>query len=145
MATSHPGVSEASSAQIDEPVYPPPPPPPPPPPSTEPLLSLPSELKQDPLPQEYSHYGPQPTTETSVSVGTPSGETATPMGSPVAAKRHSMEGLETRAYLDTTVVPTLLQGMKLLSTERPNDPLSFLGHFLLARAHEKALETPHDP
>ncbi|KAG1442287.1 hypothetical protein G6F56_011129 [Rhizopus delemar] len=42
-----------------------------------------------------------------------------------------------RVYLDKTVVPTLLEGMKLLATERPSDPLAFLGQFLLNRSSEK--------
>ncbi|KAL9541589.1 hypothetical protein MBANPS3_009034 [Mucor bainieri] len=41
-----------------------------------------------------------------------------------------------RSYLDATVVPTLLEGMKLLASERPSDPLAFLGHFLLSRSNE---------
>ncbi|KAI8647546.1 hypothetical protein BD408DRAFT_101278 [Parasitella parasitica] len=41
-----------------------------------------------------------------------------------------------RSYLDSTVVPTLLEGMKLLVSERPSDPLAYLGHFLLSRSNE---------
>ncbi|KAI7904207.1 uncharacterized protein BX663DRAFT_504305 [Cokeromyces recurvatus] len=41
-----------------------------------------------------------------------------------------------RSYLDSTIVPTLLEGMKLLVTERPSDPLAFLGRFLLSRSNE---------
>ncbi|KAI8328760.1 hypothetical protein BC941DRAFT_216602 [Chlamydoabsidia padenii] len=39
-----------------------------------------------------------------------------------------------RTYLDHTVVPTLLEGMKLLVSQRPADPLAFLGQFLLDRS-----------
>ncbi|KAI8389498.1 hypothetical protein BD560DRAFT_381869 [Blakeslea trispora] len=42
-----------------------------------------------------------------------------------------------RSYLDSTVVPTLLEGMKLLVTERPSDPLAYLGHFLLSRSDQE--------
>ncbi|KAI8073506.1 uncharacterized protein B0P05DRAFT_548849 [Gilbertella persicaria] len=42
-----------------------------------------------------------------------------------------------RSYLDSTVVPTLLEGMKLLVSERPADPLAYLGHFLLSRSNEQ--------
>ncbi|KAI9309530.1 hypothetical protein BJ944DRAFT_245662 [Cunninghamella echinulata] len=40
-----------------------------------------------------------------------------------------------RAYLDEAVVPTLLEGMKLLVSERPSNPLAFLGQFLIDRSN----------
>ncbi|KAG0163910.1 hypothetical protein DFQ30_010773 [Apophysomyces sp. BC1015] len=46
----------------------------------------------------------------------------------------SLDGLTPRSYLDSTVVPVLLDGMKLVVTERPADPLTFLGRYLLMRA-----------
>jgi protein dpy-30 len=39
--------------------------------------------------------------------------------------------LPTRAYLDQTVVPILLQAMSQLAKERPVKPISFLGEYLL--------------
>jgi protein dpy-30 len=39
--------------------------------------------------------------------------------------------LPTRAYLDQTVVPILLQAMSLLAKERPAKPISFLAEYLL--------------
>lgn len=39
--------------------------------------------------------------------------------------------LPTRAYLDQTVVPILLQGMSLLAKERPAKPITFLAEYLL--------------
>ncbi|KAI8370533.1 uncharacterized protein BYT42DRAFT_92324 [Radiomyces spectabilis] len=50
------------------------------------------------------------------------------------AHNHRMDGLSPRSYLDSTVVPTLLDGMKLLVSERPADPLAFLGRYLLERS-----------
>ncbi|KAI8089070.1 uncharacterized protein BX664DRAFT_332097 [Halteromyces radiatus] len=55
------------------------------------------------------------------------------------AASHSFDSLHKmdiapRAYLDQTVVPTLLEGMKQLVSERPADPLAFLGQFLLERS-----------
>ncbi|ORX51164.1 hypothetical protein DM01DRAFT_1264495, partial [Hesseltinella vesiculosa] len=41
-----------------------------------------------------------------------------------------------RAYLDDSVVPVLLEGMKLLVIERPTDPLEFLGKYLLERSQK---------
>ncbi|KAJ2963137.1 hypothetical protein NQZ79_g1793 [Umbelopsis isabellina] len=46
----------------------------------------------------------------------------------------ALNSLPARAYLDETVVPTLLDGMQLLATQRPNDPLNFLGQFLIERS-----------
>jgi protein dpy-30 len=39
--------------------------------------------------------------------------------------------LPTRAYLDQTVVPILLQAMSHLAKERPAKPISFLAEYLL--------------
>ncbi|KAG0233362.1 Dpy-30 motif-domain-containing protein [Mortierella sp. GBAus27b] len=36
-----------------------------------------------------------------------------------------------RTYLDQTVLPVLLDGMKQLAKERPQNPLEYLGHYLL--------------
>ncbi|KAG0021692.1 hypothetical protein BGZ81_008817 [Podila clonocystis] len=36
-----------------------------------------------------------------------------------------------RPYLDQTVLPVLLEGMKQLAKERPSNPLEYLGHYLL--------------
>ncbi|KAG2211703.1 hypothetical protein INT47_008800, partial [Mucor saturninus] len=51
--------------------------------------------------------------------------------------KHSDGGSTPRSYLDSTVVPTLLEGLKLLATERPSDPLAYLGRFLLSRSNER--------
>ena len=39
--------------------------------------------------------------------------------------------LPIRSYLDNTVVPILLQGLSELSQERPDDPVDFLGNYLI--------------
>ncbi|CAG2110604.1 unnamed protein product [Medioppia subpectinata] len=41
-----------------------------------------------------------------------------------------------RQYLDTTVVPILLQGLSSLARERPQKPIAFLAQFLLEKASE---------
>ncbi|KAI9490776.1 hypothetical protein BDB00DRAFT_874948 [Zychaea mexicana] len=46
-------------------------------------------------------------------------------------RRATTDGLSPRTYLDSTVVPTLLEGLKLAVLERPSDPLAFLGQYLL--------------
>jgi protein dpy-30 len=41
-----------------------------------------------------------------------------------------------RQYLDTTVVPILLQGLSSLAKERPAKPIAYLANFLLEKASE---------
>ncbi|XP_063056053.1 protein dpy-30 homolog isoform X1 [Engraulis encrasicolus] len=43
----------------------------------------------------------------------------------------TLQTLPTRAYLDQTVVPILLQGLSVLAKERPAQPIEFLAAFLL--------------
>jgi protein dpy-30 len=63
-----------------------------------------------------------------------------PTSSSDTAKENSQQGdktkpdlstLPTRAYLDQTVVPILLQAMSQLAKERPAKPISFLAEYLL--------------
>uniref|UniRef100_A0A8C6TG50 Protein dpy-30 homolog n=1 Tax=Neogobius melanostomus TaxID=47308 RepID=A0A8C6TG50_9GOBI len=42
-----------------------------------------------------------------------------------------LQALPTRAYLDQTVVPILLQGLSVLAKERPPNPIEYLATFLL--------------
>ncbi|XP_055491096.1 protein dpy-30 homolog isoform X2 [Leucoraja erinacea] len=42
-----------------------------------------------------------------------------------------LQSLPTRAYLDQTVVPILLQGLSVLAKERPPNPIEFLAAYLL--------------
>ncbi|KAM9699215.1 protein dpy-30 homolog [Menidia menidia] len=42
-----------------------------------------------------------------------------------------LQALPTRAYLDQTVVPILLQGLSVLAKERPPNPIEYLAAFLL--------------
>lgn len=46
-----------------------------------------------------------------------------------------------RSYLDQTVVPLLLEGMAVLSNERPKDPIEFLANYL----EENNPESKDDP
>uniref|UniRef100_A0A2M4AZE0 Putative histone h3 lys4 methyltransferase complex subunit n=1 Tax=Anopheles triannulatus TaxID=58253 RepID=A0A2M4AZE0_9DIPT len=47
------------------------------------------------------------------------------------AARGDLQSLPTRQYLDQTVNPILLQGLKLLAKERPQDPVQYLANFLM--------------
>ncbi|XP_058816042.1 protein dpy-30 homolog [Topomyia yanbarensis] len=42
-----------------------------------------------------------------------------------------LQSLPTRQYLDQTVNPILLQGLKALAKDRPQDPVQYLVNFLL--------------
>jgi protein dpy-30 len=58
--------------------------------------------------------------------------------SDVAAKRPKvdLQSLPTRAYLDQTVVPILLQGMSALAKERPPNPIEYLAAYLLKNKNQ---------
>ncbi|KAI1329557.1 hypothetical protein F5Y16DRAFT_365462 [Xylariaceae sp. FL0255] len=56
---------------------------------------------------------------------------------PDAAPAH---GAPSRQYLNSKVVPHLLEGMKQLAQDKPKDPLRVLGEFLLERSKEHELE-----
>ncbi|KAI8988732.1 hypothetical protein BDB01DRAFT_904373 [Pilobolus umbonatus] len=56
--------------------------------------------------------------------------------STIEPRRFSDNAPPARSYLDSTVVPTLLEGLKILVIERPPDPLAYLGRFLLKRSDE---------
>ncbi len=48
----------------------------------------------------------------------------------------NLSSLSTRAYLDQTVVPILLQGMAELARERPDNPVEYLANYLLKHSND---------
>lgn len=42
-----------------------------------------------------------------------------------------------RQYLESSVVPTLMQGLQALVKERPENPVEFLAHYLLTNNPQK--------
>jgi len=60
----------------------------------------------------------------------------TPPRSQSKKPKVDLTSVPTRQYLDTTVVPILLQGLSALAKERPAKPISFLANFLLDKASE---------
>ncbi|ORZ32846.1 hypothetical protein BCR44DRAFT_121781 [Catenaria anguillulae PL171] len=60
------------------------------------------------------------------------------------ANRDFLQGMPVRSYLDQTVVPLILEGMKALVRERPPNPCEYLGLFLIKNASrvDKPLTTP---
>lgn len=47
------------------------------------------------------------------------------------SKKLTTHALPIRQYLESTVVPVLMQGLQSLCKERPEDPLDYLAHYLL--------------
>jgi protein dpy-30 len=45
--------------------------------------------------------------------------------------------LSTRAYLDQTVIPLLLQGMAEIAREKPENAIEYLANYLLKHSNEK--------
>ncbi|CAI2354605.1 unnamed protein product [Caenorhabditis sp. 36 PRJEB53466] len=48
-----------------------------------------------------------------------------------AAAQRNTSTIPTRQYLDSTVVPILLQGLGALAKDRPENPIEYLANFLL--------------
>ncbi|KAJ9443161.1 Dosage compensation protein dpy-30 [Diplonema papillatum] len=61
-----------------------------------------------------------------------------PSGSPATEHAQQLAALPLRSYLDETVVPVLLQGLAALTRERPENPIDFLGNYLLKHNPRKA-------
>lgn len=51
-------------------------------------------------------------------------------------KRSDLTTLPTKQYLDQTVAPILLEGLKTLAKERPHDPVTFLANYLLKHKNQ---------
>jgi protein dpy-30 len=51
--------------------------------------------------------------------------------------KDSIKDSGTRAYLEQTVVAIVTQGMSELAKERPENPLEFLGNYLLKHAQSQ--------
>lgn len=51
-------------------------------------------------------------------------------------KRADLATVPTKQYLDQTVAPLLLEGLKTLTKERPQDPVGFLAAYLLKHKNQ---------
>uniref|UniRef100_A0A3P8X4H7 Protein dpy-30 homolog n=1 Tax=Cynoglossus semilaevis TaxID=244447 RepID=A0A3P8X4H7_CYNSE len=54
----------------------------------------------------------------------------------ISKQKVELQALPTRAYLDQTVVPILLQGLSVLAKERPPNPIEYLAAFLLKNKNQ---------
>ncbi|KAI9282809.1 hypothetical protein BC943DRAFT_328343 [Umbelopsis sp. AD052] len=97
------------------------------------------------LPQKPSGFTPDASTETAAidkqdvlnSTSMDHTPTYTERYPSESKSQSALNSLPARAYLDEAVVPTLLEGMQLLISQRPADPLHFLGHFLIDRSNQQ--------
>jgi protein dpy-30 len=53
------------------------------------------------------------------------------MSSNAANSREHLQKLSTRAYLDETVTPLMMQALAAVARDRPEDPIDFVAHYLL--------------
>lgn len=53
-----------------------------------------------------------------------------------AVKNSAKNAISTRQYLESTVVNAVMQGMAELSKQRPDNPLEFLGNYLINKSKE---------
>ncbi|WIA17301.1 hypothetical protein OEZ85_014168 [Tetradesmus obliquus] len=57
-------------------------------------------------------------------------------------KRLTSHALPIRQYLESTVVPLLMQGLQSLCKERPEDPVEYLANYLLQHNPKKGPAGP---
>lgn len=50
---------------------------------------------------------------------------------------NNYKNLSTRAYLEMTVVPVVMTGMTELASEKPENPLEWLGNYILKHSQKK--------
>ncbi|UKZ63122.1 uncharacterized protein TrAtP1_004353 [Trichoderma atroviride] len=98
------------------------------------MADVPTDQAQSPAPAAFA---PSPAP----------GRTGTPAHGSRAASAHpdpgftmpteaSLHGDSTRRYLNTKVTGALLEGMKLLAKEKPEDPLRVLGEYLIQKSRD---------
>ncbi|KZF25877.1 hypothetical protein L228DRAFT_242257 [Xylona heveae TC161] len=109
------------------------------------MKDLPAETVQSPAPQPQSTGStpvPQSQPRTSTPGRTTNGLEQTsrpgsmhPDGTELPAQAAS-HGAPARKYLNEKVTGVLMEGMKMIAKEQPNDPLRVLGEYLLQRSRE---------
>ncbi|XP_054154284.1 protein dpy-30 homolog [Oppia nitens] len=66
----------------------------------------------------------------------PAIQSSTPPRNQTKKPKVDLASVPVRQYLDTTVVPILLQGLSSLARERPQKPIAYLAQFLMDKASE---------
>ncbi|SCW02750.1 LAFE_0F13454g1_1 [Lachancea fermentati] len=65
-------------------------------------------------------------------------ETPQPVDTSRVDLAETIGGSHTRKYLNEHVTPVLLRGMRLVAKQKPEDPLRFLGEFLIKESEQSA-------
>ena len=65
---------------------------------------------------------------------TSSSSSAATAAAPAKAEKKKSANQSVRSYLDQSVVPALLMGLAAVAKQRPENPLEFLGNFLIEQA-----------
>lgn len=60
-------------------------------------------------------------------------------------KRNDLSNIPTKQYIDQTVAPLLVEGLKSLAKERPPDPIVFLADYLLKNKTNNGEKIPEEP
>ena len=55
----------------------------------------------------------------------------------VLKKEDNLKNLSSRAYLESTVVSTVMQGMAELANKKPDNPLEWLGNYIINESKKK--------
>jgi protein dpy-30 len=59
---------------------------------------------------------------------------------PEATSRERLNALPVRTYLDETCVPLIMQAMSAVARERPQDPIDYIAHYLLAHNPRRSMD-----
>ncbi|CUG24418.1 Hypothetical protein, putative [Bodo saltans] len=59
---------------------------------------------------------------------------------PAATSRERITNLPVRQYLDETCVPLMMQAMSAVARARPEDPIDYLAHYLLAHNPRRSID-----
>ncbi|RPB19853.1 Dpy-30-domain-containing protein [Terfezia boudieri ATCC MYA-4762] len=99
---------------------------------------LPNHQAPQPVPQQQPTAQPSSTTQTSSVGNLPRSNTPGHATTPTYSSSNQIApgGAPARQYINETVAPYLLEGMKMLVREQPPDPLRVLGEWLIEQ-HSK--------
>ena len=87
-------------------------------------------VRTDEVPPEAPAPEPEPADE-DAGYDNPEAAAAAEKAALETQNKIDVQALPIRQYLETAVVPILLQGMQALVKERPNNPVEFLAAYLL--------------
>ncbi|KOC16034.1 COMPASS complex subunit Sdc1 [Aspergillus flavus AF70] len=92
-----------------------------------------------PIPPPNTKDTPSTTEKQSIMANDSNPNTAaanTPTGEPTPTTQLRPGGAPARVYMNEKIVPYLLEGMKHVTKEQPQNPLRVLGEFLIQKSNE---------